>query len=556
MKSYKLYFINTFILSLALFMSIQPVLAQMGQQMKPTPVRGANEGEGQFDKLVIWGAYVLDGTGAPASGPQNIVIEKNKITQITRANMNQRPEGDKVIDARYKYVTPGFIDTHDHIGGDKIDYNASYAYKLWLAHGITSVRVMAGVENMLEEKKLSNENKIVAPRLVIGSNWGSGKEWANRKIRTPNDMKEWVQYAKKKGIEFIGETGAPDPEMMEALLSEANKQGIPVMAHLAQSGVVRMTAADAIKLGLDEVTHFYGIMESMLDQRSIQKWPVHYNYSNEYHRFSRVARLADESADPGSEKWNNLIDLSLKHNVIYSPTMSIYIAGRNPMAARNADWHFDYTLPSLWKYLEPNPINHGSFFFHWTSADEAAWHRFVNKWQKFIRDYTKAGGRITLGSDTAFIYQNFGFGYVLEMKLMQEAGLTPFEVLRAATLNGAEQIFQPEKSTGKPIEYGIIREGKLADLLIFTVNPLVDFNLIYGTGALRLDESTGETYRARALEYTIKDGVIYDVTELLKDVKKMVDDAKRTEGYEVQISPDLPMLAPVDKLSESKIPVE
>lgn len=539
---------------LSLLVISSPLVAQR-QEMKETPRRGQNEGEGQFDRLVIWGATIIDGTGGPPNGPMNIVIEGNKISEIKRADLEKRPEdADRVIDARHKYVTPGFINVHSHLGGKKIDYNASYPYKLYLAHGVTTLRGVPFGETdwSLEQKELSKENEIVAPRLIVCDSGGA------RDIRTPEAMVQYVHDQYDKGVECFGEIGSLDPPILKAMMKTADSLGMPTMDHLDQMGVGRMTAEDAIKSGLDEVTHFYGIMESLLDEHSIQKWPLNYNYSNEYDRFSRVARLADESAERGSKEWNDLIDLSLEHETFYSPTMSIYSAGRNVMEARNADWHFDYLLPSLADYYKPNPEAHGSYFYNWTSADEASWQRFFNKWMDFIYDYNKEGGRITVGDDAAFIYQNYGFGYIKELKLLQEAGLTPFEVLRSATLYGGETIFQPHKSTGQPIKYGIIREGKLADLLVFTQNPLKDFNMLYATGALRLNKQTGETSYVRDLQYTIKDGIIYDVGNLLKDVRQMVKEAEAQAG-EVDISPPSPSevkLAPVDTVSQGTMPTQ
>src|SRR5699024_7435942 len=139
-------------------------------------------------------------------------------------------------------------------------------------------------------------------------------------IDTPEDMREWVRYAKKKGVKTIGEIGARDPDMMEALLDEANKQGIWTMAHLNQQGVVRMTAIDAAKLGLNEVTHFYGIMESILTNHSVQDWPLDYNYSNNLDRFSHVGRLFEQSAEPGSDQWNEMIQQFVDLDVTFSPT--------------------------------------------------------------------------------------------------------------------------------------------------------------------------------------------------------------------------------------------
>jgi len=500
--------------------------------MKPTLPRGADDGGGPYHRLVIWGATVIDGAGSPPFGPVNITVEGNRIVDIARADTTQAPEGaDKVIDARGQYVTPGFIDVHDHIGDKKVDDDASYAYKLWLGHGITTVKGVpfGDLDWSLQQAKLSEENKIVAPRLVVCSGW-PGNDGST--VDTPEQARAWVQRMHKLGINCLGEMFSMYPDIEAAIEQSADKLHMWTQSHLSQDHVARMNAADAVKLGLDEVTHFYGIFESMLDGHTVQDFPTDYNYYDEYDRFSRVGRLWNQSANPGSKKWHDLIELFLKHDTVLSPTMTIYLASRNPMAARNADWMSDYVLPSLWQFFEPNPKSHGSYFYHWTSADEASWHQFYVKWMKFIKDYNDAGGRITVGADTAFIYQVYGFGYIQELKLLQEAGLTPLEILRAATLYGAETIFMPRKPWGRPVEYGIVRKGKKADLLVFTRNPLEDFNMLYGTGALRLDEKTGKAERVRALKYTIKDGIVYDSQKLLAEVRGMVEEAKRKAGPE------------------------
>jgi hypothetical protein len=427
------------------------------------------------------------------------------------------------------------------LGDTKIDGNASYVYKLWLGHGITTVKGVPFGPDLawdLNQSKLSEENKIVAPRLVVCSGWlGNGEKG---QFETPDQARAWVEHINKLGINCMGELFSMYPDVEAAVLQTADKLHMWTQSHLSQNHVGRMTAADAVKLGLDEVTHFYGIFESMLTGHSIQDFPQEYNYNNEYDRFSKVAPLWRQSAEPGSQPWQDLIKLFLKHDTVLSPTMSIYLASRNPMAARNADWMSQYVLPSLWQFFEPNPKSHGSYFYHWTSADEADWHHFYAKWMAFIKDYNDAGGRITVGEDTAFIYQVDGFGYIQELALLQEAGLTPLEIIRAATLNGAETIFMPRKPWGKPIEYGLVRPGMKADLLVFKQNPLSDFNMLYGTGALRLDEKTGKAERVHALQYTISKGVVYDSQKLLADVRAMVAEAKRKAGPNLDM-PHVPL---------------
>ena len=113
------------------------------------------------------------------------------------------------------------------------------------------------------------------------------------------------------------------------------------------------------------------------------------------------------------------------------------------MRARNADWHATYTLPSLAAYYESNRDNHGSYFFDWTTHEEVAWRHFFERYMRLVGDYQSIGGRVTAGSDSGFIHQLYGFGYILELEMLQEAGLTPLEVVQAATWNGAS-VYEPK----------------------------------------------------------------------------------------------------------------
>lgn len=498
-------------------------------QVKPAPDR--SQGEGPYDRLIIRGATLIDGTGGMPRGPVDIVIEENKIVDIKGVGTpmlpideKNRPTGaTKEIDATGKYVMPGIIDLHIHTGSETKAPEAEYVYKLWLAHGITTVRgVPSGdLEWSLSEKKRSAQNKIAAPRMISFHRPGSGKEWKDRKILTPADAKEWVQYAHKKGVDGL-KLGSHRPEIMKALLDEANKLGMGSTAHLAQTGVAQMNAIDAARLGLTGMTHFYGLFESMYENLDVQPWPVDMNYNNEQHRFGQVARQWN-MVNPGGEKWNALLEEFLELDYFLNPTMAIYSAGRDVMRARNADWHSKYTLPTLMDYFQPSRENHGAYWFYWTTHDEVAWKKFYQVWMQFLNDYKNRGGKVTVGSDAGFIYQTYGFTTIEEMEMLQEAGFHPLEVIRAATLHGAEEIFYPLK---KPIEYGVVREGLLADLVILDENPLENLKVLYGTGAVKLNDETRQVERVGGVEYTIKDGIVYDAKALLKDVEQMVEKQK------------------------------
>jgi imidazolonepropionase-like amidohydrolase len=519
-----------------LFGATGPGKAADDEAVRGAPDRKAGEGEGPFERLVIRGATLIDGTGGPPRGPVDIAIEGNRIVEVesvgyphAEIDEDERPEpGTREIDASGSYVLPGFVNNHVHAGGVPKAPDAEYPYKLWMAHGITTVRgVPAGpLDWTLNEKRRSARNEIVAPRIFAYHRPGDGEDWKGGDIHTPEQAREWVRYVARKGADGL-KLGSHRPALFKALVDEAKKHGLGTTAHLSQVGVAHTNARDATEWGLETVTHFYGIFEALYDDHDVQPWPADMNYNDEAHRFSQVARQWNLIHPQGSEEWDALISHFLGRRVILDPTMTAYLAGRDVMRARTADWHEKYTLPSLWDFYVPSRVNHGSYFYDWTTADEVAWKRFYRTWMDFVDDYKDAGGRITVSADAAFIYNQYGFGYIEEMELMQEAGLSPLEVIRAATMHPAEALFEPK---GEEIQFGVVRPGLLADLVIIDENPLHNLKVLYGTGAVKLNDQTGEAERIGGVKYTIKDGIIYDARQLLRDVEEMVNAQKRQRG--------------------------
>jgi hypothetical protein len=500
------------------------------------PDRKKDEGKGPYKRLVIRGGTVIDGTGGPPRGPMDIVIENNKIVKVQNVgypgipiNESKRPEkGDYEIDASGMYILPGFVDLHIHSGNQFKAPDAEYTYKLWMAHGITTVRGVAlgPTEWALNEKERSAKNEIVAPRIYVYDRPGNGADWKGGPINDPETAKKWVRYAKKKGIDGLKLT-SPRPQIMKALLDEANANKMGSVAHLAQIGVADMNLIDAARLGLKNQTHFYGLFEALYKNNDVQPWPYDMNYNNEQHRFGQVARQWDLIHERGSPEWKALIDELLEYNFIIDPTMTAYIATRDVMRAQTAVWHEKYTLPSLWDYYTPSRYNHGAYYFDWTTADEVAWKNFYRVWMSFLNDYKNAGGRVTVSSDAGYTYNLFGFSSVEEMELLQEAGFHPLEVFRGATKHGAEAIFEPK---GEDIQFGVIRPGLMADLVVIGENPVENIKVLYGTGAVRLNNETAEAELVGGVLYTIKDGIIYDAKQLLKDVEMMVKEQKKERG--------------------------
>ena len=490
-------------------------------------------GEGPFEQLIIRGVTLINGDGSPPRGPVDIVVENNTIVgievvgypgvEIKESSRPKLKKGGTELDASGMYLLPGFIDMHGHIGGASQGASPEYVFKLWMAHGVTTVRQPSGrgVEEINDLKRKSNNNEIVAPRIFGYTGFGQG---AKKPISTEEEARDWVRNNAKNGADGIKFFGA-EPEIMSAALDENKKLGLGSACHHAQLSVARWNVLHSARAGLTSMEHWYGLPEALFEDRTIQDYPLDYNYQNEQHRFEEAGKLWAQAAKPYSKHWNAVMNELLDLDFTLDPTFNIYEASRDLHRARRAEWHEDYTLPSLWKFYEPSKISHGSYWHDWGTEQEVSWRKNYQLWMTFINEYKNRGGRVTAGSDSGFIYQLYGFAYIRELELLREAGFHPLEVIRAATLNGAEALGWDDK-------IGSIQIGKLADFVIIDENPLVNLKVLYGTGAVKLTKEN-QVIRAGGIKYTIKDGIIYDAKKLLADVKNMVKVEKAKTNWKL-----------------------
>lgn len=495
------------VLSLSLLTAI--LVSATFAQANPSSFSGK-----RVNRIVVRNATIVDGSGKPAAGPFDIVIENGVFTEIqsfdpvaAKEGKAARPKaGDLEIDATGKYVLPGLINLHGHTQDERggVPMPVEYVTKMWLACGITTVRDAWANKKILGYRDQINAGTLVGPRI-----YPYGGYYYPPVPSTPEQARQRVRDLKAAGYDGI-KLYTIDRDLMAAMMDEAKKQGLRVMHHV---GVEETNAWDDIKYGTTTIEHWYGIPDAAIESGR-QNFPAEYNYNNEVDRFRYAGRLWREA------NWDRLmkvLDAMVEAGVAWNPTLDIYDASRDLQRAQTNPAFAEYLHPVLEEYFRPNPANHGSYFIGWTSTDEAFWKENYRIWMKALYEFEKRGGVIGTGDDAGFIYQMYGFGLIRELELHQEAGFHPLKVIQHATSNGA-------KILGKEDSIGRIRVGYKADLIVVNGNPLADLKVLYPTGTEEIRD--GKAVKTGGIEWTIVGGTPYHVPTLSREIRDLVAKAR------------------------------
>ena len=353
------------------------------------PDRRPDEGEGPFERLILRGATLIDGTGAPPIGPVDIVIEKNRIREIRSVGCPKVARSSRAAGRRTRpRDRPPRACTSCRASSTCTATSAArsrgrpaeYVFKLWMAHGITTVREPGcgnGVDWTLHEGDAARATRssrrascrTSSPARAVGRRSDQHAR-AGAQIR-PVGAKKGIAGPRSAAtaIQFFGYR----PDIIAALLDEAKKQGLAHRLPPRADGRRADQRPLRRALGLRGMEHWYGLPEALFADRTIQDYPAGYNYNDEQDRFGQAGRLWKQAAPPGSEKWNAVMDELMKLDFNIDPTFTIYEASRDLMRARRAEWHDEYTLPSLWDFYQPSRAAHGVVLVRLDDRDEIEW---------------------------------------------------------------------------------------------------------------------------------------------------------------------------------------
>ena len=234
--------------------------------------------------MVIRGVTLIDGTGGPPLSPMDIVIEGNRITAVRQAGWpglpqqaNREPrDADYEIDGKGMYVMPGFVDMHVHGAGKDKAPDLSYSYKLWLAHGVTTVRGVSLSSAALSssEKNRSAKNEIVAPRIfnyqTLGSGWSERAGHVRRRRRASGCAGPPPTTSTASSSSTAATRRRRSTPRRSTKRTRTRWAPSPTCRRTASPTSTRRNAGDA---HLDTVTHYYGHMESLLKDKTIQEYP-------------------------------------------------------------------------------------------------------------------------------------------------------------------------------------------------------------------------------------------------------------------------------------------
>ncbi len=442
-------------------------------------------------RVILAHVRVIDGTGNPAVEDQNIVIEAGKISAIVPGADVPKADGVVALDLRGYTVIPGIVGMHNHLYHiARPDLDATGAWeapllvpqmtfsspRLYLAAGVTTMRTTGSVETYadLNLKKMIDTGLVPGPHIDVT---GPYLEGANsylfmqmHQLTGPDDARRLVNYWADQGVTSFKAYMDITRDELKAAIEEAHKRGLKITGHLCS-----VTYPEAVALGIDDLEHGFFVNTQLDPDKQPDKCPKGGGGST-------LEKMA-----PDSPEAKELIALLVKHHVAVTSTLPVFehsVPGRPPLRPAVLD---AMTPEARTAFLYARNLR--------ASRPPGNSAEMFQRDMKLEYEFAQAGGLLLAGPDPTGNGGTLpGFGDQREIELLVEAGFTPVEAIKIATLNGATYM-------GRQNEIGTIAAGKNADLVVIKGNP-----------ASKIED-------VENVEVVFKDGIGYDSQKLFESVR-------------------------------------
>ncbi len=410
--------------------------------MKPPKARG---------RRAFVDVAVLDPAAGTVSEHQTIVVEGSRIQAVGPADQTPPPAGTRIVWKSGGVVLPGLSDMHVHVHGEA-------DLLLFLLHGVTTVRNMWGTSRHLAWRRGIEDGKILGPTLYTTGPIvdGSPPYWNGCvPLATAEAAVEEVQRQKTDGYSAVKVYGNLKREVYEAIVAEANRQGLPVVGHVPKE----VQLAGALAARQRSIEHLEGTLEAIQSEEAPWKGrPLtreEYVRSGDFIDPKLIPQVAEQISR--SETWS-------------CPTLTVYeaLAPPSQVGERLARPEMRWCPPKLLAHWDPSKD------FRLRTMPQAFWDRMpaiVEGRRGIVRALRASGARLLVGTDTPNPWVVPGYSLHTELERLVECGYSNLEVIRMATAQASEFL-------GTPGGFGVIRPGARADLLVVDDSPLTDLSVL------------------------------------------------------------------------------
>ncbi len=435
---------------------------------------------------------VIDGTGAAPIEDATILIDGPKIATVQPSSA-AIPSAYHSIDLKGASVLPGIVGMHNHmfyIARPNIDASGHFedpvvvpqmtfsAPRLYLANGVTTMRTTGSVEPYadLNVKSEIDSGKMVGPHMDVTGPYleGSGSYFIQmHQLSSPEDAQRTVAFWAEQGATSFKAYMNITRAELKAAIDEAHRRHLKITGHLCS-----VTYPEAAELGIDDLEHGFFVNTQLDPGKQPDK-------CSEGQGTPTLVAMK-----PGSPQANALIQLLVTRHVAVTSTLPVFEQSLALHAPLN---------PKAMAVLTPEAKESYLYLRNLAAARGSSprGQAFAEAYRNDLgleRQFVAAGGLLLAGPDpTGNGGVIPGFGDLREMELLVEAGFSPLESIRIATLNGATFM-------GLADRIGSIAAGKDADLLVVRGNPAADIHDV------------------EKVETVFKDGVGFDSARLLDSV--------------------------------------